>query len=120
MKGKRGHQDLMVWQESIEFVGEIYTLSKRFPAEEVYGLTSQIRRAAVSIPSNIAEGAGRGTNKEFLHFLYVARGSLAEVETQLLISQKLNYVDDVSKCLSRLERIFGLLSGLINSIRNRK
>jgi four helix bundle protein len=76
-----GHKDLNVWKKSMQFVMEIYSLTSHFPKEEIYGLTSQIRRAAVSIPSNISEGAARQTKKEFCQFLYIAMGSLAELET---------------------------------------
>jgi four helix bundle protein len=85
------YQELIVWQKAMELVELVYRMSKQFPREEIYGLTSQIRRAAVSIPSNIAEGQGRSTTKDFLNFLSVARGSLREVETQLLISERLEY-----------------------------
>ena len=87
----KSHKDLKVWQESMTLVVQIYKISEDFPKHEVYGLTSQIRRAAVSIPSNIAEGAGRKGENEFTRFLYIALGSLSEVETQLEISQRLNY-----------------------------
>jgi four helix bundle protein len=87
----KSHKDLKVWQESMDLVIQIYKLVENFPKHEVYGLSSQIRRAAVSIPSNIAEGAGRSGEKEFIRFLYIALGSLSEVETQLEISQRLNY-----------------------------
>ncbi|MCP4216111.1 MAG: four helix bundle protein, partial [bacterium] len=78
----RSHKDLKVWQEAVDFVVDIYNITKTFPKEELYGLVSQLRRAAVSVPSNIAEGAGRNTKKENNYFLYVAMGSLAEIETQ--------------------------------------
>jgi four helix bundle protein len=87
----KSHKDLKVWQESMDLVIQIYKISEDFPKHEIYGLSSQIRRAAVSIPSNIAEGAGRSGEKEFIRFLYIALGSLSEVETQLEISQRLNY-----------------------------
>jgi four helix bundle protein len=87
------HKDLDVWKLGIELVEKIYTVTKTFPKEEIYGLTSQIRRSAVSIPSNIAEGAARNSKKEFLQFLYFSLGSIAELETQLIISQRLEYLD---------------------------
>jgi four helix bundle protein len=87
----KSHKDLKVWQESMDLVIQIYKLVENFPKHEVYGLSSQIRRASISIPSNIAEGAGRKGGKEFTRFLYIALGSLSEVETQLEISQRLNY-----------------------------
>lgn len=88
-------KDLKVWQESMELVIQIYKISNGFPNHEIYGLSSQIRRAAVSIPSNIAEGAGRKSNKEFMQFLFISLGSLSEVETQLEISQRLGYSNDI-------------------------
>jgi four helix bundle protein len=89
----RTHRDLKIWIEGINMVTEIYQITKQFPKEEMYGLTSQIRRSAVSIPSNIAEGAGRKGKKEFEQFLYIALGSLSELETQLLIAYNINYLD---------------------------
>jgi four helix bundle protein len=90
----RPHEGLDVWQKAIDFVVSIYERTKTFPNEERFGLTSQVRRAAVSIPANIAEGAGRRSDKEFLHFLSIAQGSCSEVETELLISNKLGYLTD--------------------------
>jgi len=84
------HKDLNVWNESIELVIEIYSLTKKLPTEEKYGLISQIKRSAVSVPSNIAEGAGRSSTKEFIRFLDIANVSLSELETQLIIVGKLN------------------------------
>lgn len=112
---KRSHHDLVVWQEAIELVSDVYALTKGFPKEEVYGLTSQVRRAAVSVPSNIAESAARSSNKELLYFLHVARGSLSEVETQLIIAKKLEFIQDMDSCMKRIDKIFGFLGGLINS-----
>jgi len=88
----RTFRDLRVWKLSIDFVREIYRLTNRFPNAETFGLTSQIRRAAVSIPSNIAEGQGRKSSREFKQFLSVAVGSLAELETQLIIAQEIDYL----------------------------
>lgn len=85
------HKELKVWQKGIELVKSIYEITKSFPANEQFGLTSQMRRTAVSIPSNIAEGCGRNSNKELTHFLYIALGSAAELETQLIISHDLNF-----------------------------
>lgn len=101
-------------------VQAIYQVTKAFPSEERFGLTDQMRRAAVSIPSNIAEGAGRNGNKEFLRFLFIARGSLAELETQLLIARDLDYIGKIEDIQKSIETIFAKLSGLINSIRNTK
>ena len=84
----RNHKDLKVWEKSIDLAEEIYKITKNFPKEELYGITSQIRRAAVSISANIAEGAARNSNKEFIQFLYIALGSLSELETELIISKR--------------------------------
>jgi four helix bundle protein len=97
------YQDLQVWQKAMDLVIECYRLTQRFPANEQYGLTSQIRRAAVSVPANIAEGFGRWYSKEFVHFLLTTNGSLKEVETHLLISDKLGLL-----LTSDLQRAMGL------------
>jgi len=86
------HKDLDIWKQGIELVEEVYQATAQFPREEVYGLTNQMRRASVSIPSNISEGAARGSKKEFIKFLYVVLGSLAELETQTIISERLGYL----------------------------
>ena len=88
------HKDLDVWKEAMKLAKEVYTLTARFPKEEMYGLSSQIRRASVSIPSNIAEGAARGSSKDFSRFLYISLGSLAELETQLLLAVDLGFIDN--------------------------
>ncbi|MFD0834741.1 four helix bundle protein [Mariniflexile aquimaris] len=113
----KSHKDLKVWQESMTFVTKIYKVSEGFPKHEVYGLTAQIRRAAVSIPSNIAEGAGRKGENEFTRFLYIALGSLSEVETQLEISQRLNYVDNIEEINKSIYFIRNMLSNLIKSLK---
>ena len=115
------HKDLNVWKLAIEFVTSLYKVTDKFPKSELYGLTSQLRRASVSIPSNIAEGAARNHNKEFLQFLYIALSSSVEVETQLIISFNLNYItklelDDLS---NELDTIGKMLQGLIKSIKNK-
>ncbi len=110
------HKDLIVWQNAIKFVKDIYDITKDFPKEEIYGLTSQIRRSAVSIPSNIAEGAGRKSKKEFLQYLYIAVGSLAELETQLIIAKELEYIKSDALSL-RLDEIRKMLTGLIRSLK---
>ncbi len=86
------YQQLIVWQKAIALVTEVYRVSSKFPRDEIYGLTSQVRRAAVSVPSNIAEGQGRATKGEFIQFLCHARGSLYELETQIVIGKNLGYV----------------------------
>ncbi len=109
------HRDLDVWKKSIDFTTSIYKISKKFPDDEKYGLANQIRRAAVSIPSNIAEGAARQSNKEFIQFLYVALGSSTELETQLIISKKLDYLNDgeFEDLNEKLNNISKMLLGLI-------
>lgn len=88
----RKYRDLEVWQKAMELVTKVYGCTQRFPREEMYGLTNQVRRAAVSVPSNIAEGQGRRTTREFLHHLSIARGSLAEVDTQVEIAERLGFL----------------------------
>ena len=110
----RGHRDLVAWQKAMSLVTEIYTLTRTFPREELYGLVSQFRRAAVSIPSNLAEGYSRNSRNEFHHFVGQARGSLAEVETQIEIAQNLGYVSGKpsAQILTRIDEIGRLLTGL--------
>lgn len=117
---KRAHHDLKAWQESMALVKMVYQISTKFPVEETYGLKSQIRRAAVSIPSNIAEGAARSGSKEFLQFLSISRGSLSELETQILIAKNLGYINNPENILEQIDKVFGLLGGLIISLRERK
>lgn len=100
----------------MDLVIDIYEKTNRSPGNELYGLTSQIKRAAVSIPSNIAEGSGRKNSKEFIQFLYISKGSLAEVETHLEIAQRLNYLEDISVLLSTAKRVRMMLIGLIDSL----
>ena len=104
-----------MWKKSIQFVKKIYGITSKFPDTEKYGLTNQMRRCAVSIPSNIAEGAGRNSKKEFKQFLYISLGSISEIETQLIISTELNYQKDNS-LLDELNEIRKMLFGLIKSI----
>ena len=116
MEKVTSHKDLKVWQESMTLVIKIYKVSENFPKHEVYGLSSQIRRAAVSIPSNIAEGAGRKGGKEFARFLYIALGSLSEVETQLEISKRLDYIKNIEEINKSIYFIRNMLSNLIKSL----
>jgi len=110
------HKDLKVWQEAMNLVVMIYEISENFPSKEVYGLSSQLRRASVSIPSNIAEGAGRRGNKEFTWFLYIALGSLSEVETQLEIAYRLKYLNEANTVTQHIYFIRKMLSNLIKSL----
>jgi four helix bundle protein len=107
------HKDLIVWQKAMDFVEEVYKLTDRMPKSELYGLTSQIRRSAVSVPSNIAEGAARNYDKEFLQFLYISLGSVAELETQLLLAERLKFIPQAP--LENLSEIKKLLLGLIRA-----
>jgi four helix bundle protein len=108
----RPHENLQAWKEAMRLVRIIYDLTKTFPREEVYGLVAQMRRAAVSVPSNLAEGAARSSRKEFSQFLSVAKGSLSELETQLLISADLGYLDKGNKVFDLAQYVAKLLAGL--------
>ena len=108
------YKELKVWQEGVKLVEGIYELTRSFPPKEQYSLTSQIQRAAVSIPTNIAEGWGRGKTGEYVQFLRIARGSLMELETQLIISQRLNYIDQ--NTLSQLEESIEKIGKMINTL----
>lgn len=111
-------RDLRVWQEAMDLTVAMYESTAKFPKHEIYGLAQQLRRAAVSVVSNIAEGKGHRSTKEFLHFLYHARGSILEVQTQLLITARLNYLSesDCSELLKSAEGVGRALNGLITSL----
>ena len=112
------HKDLDVWNYSIDLVTELYQITAKIPKEETYGLSSQMRRAAVSIPSNIAEGAARNHKNEFRQFLYISLSSAAELETQLIISERLSYIskNQNENLIDKLNTISRMLQGLIKSI----
>lgn len=110
------HKELDVWRKSIELVETIYKISAEFPTSEIYGLTNQIRRASVSISSNIAEGAGRNSDKELLYFLNVALGSLAEVETQVEIALRLNFISSADTTFEQITEVRKLIIGFRNYI----
>ena len=114
----RNHTDLVAWQKAMDLVVAVYTLTKRFPGDELYGLISQLKRAAVSVPSNIAEGQGRFSTGEFVHFLGIANGSLREVETQVHLAARLGLVDDdaIKPVLALAAEVGRLLYGLKNSL----
>lgn len=112
------HKELDVWKISIELVVDIYKITKSFPKDEFYGLVSQIRRCAVSIPSNIAEGCARNGDKETIQFLYISLGSTAELETQLLISEELGYIEK-DKCIEDVIKIRSMLLGLIKYLKSK-
>jgi four helix bundle protein len=114
----RNYQELIVWQRAMDLVEDVYKATKDFPREELYALTSQIRRAAVSIPSNIAEGQGRRTTADFLRHLSIAYGSLREVETQALIARRLRYIAQakLDGVMNRAGEVGRLLNGLMASL----
>jgi len=114
------HKNLDVWKNSVEFVSEVYKLTNTFPDNEKFGLINQIRRSAISIPSNIAEGAGRNTKKEFSRFIHIAQGSATELETQLIISKNLEYInqEQYASNLEKLTSIMKMLSGLVRSLKS--
>ncbi|MFZ4725000.1 MAG: four helix bundle protein [Paludibacter sp.] len=115
------HKELKVWQKGIELVKSIYEITKSFPNNEQFGLVSQMRRAAVSIPSNIAEGCGRHSEKELIHFLYISIGSASELETQTIISHELNFLEkaQAEQILEMISEIIRMTSSLIKSIKVR-
>jgi len=121
MDNARGHLKLEVWKQGIDFVSELYIVTNDFPKHEQYGIISQIRRAGVSIPANISEGAARKGIKEFLHFLSISMGSISELETLLIISKKVNYLNELqyNKLISQLSSIARLLTGLQKSLNNK-
>lgn len=108
----RPHHNLEAWPESMQLVAEVYRATTAFPDDERFGLTSQMRRAAVSIPSNVAEGAARNGKREFLYAVGVARGSLAELDTQLLVAAELDYLSPDHRVFERIDRVSRLLTGL--------
>jgi len=109
----KNHKDLEVWKKSMDLVSNIYKITESFPNKELYGLTNQIRRAAVSIPSNIAEGAARNSKKEFIQFLYISLGSLSELETQIIIASRLEYLNNLDTLSEDLKFVQKLINGLI-------
>ena len=115
------HKDLRIWQQSIEMVTSIYLMTKAFPKDELFGLVSQMRPAAVSVPSNIAEGYARGTDREKLHFLRISSGSLSEVETQLMLSLNLGYVSKSSynELSETVTSVWKQLNALISSVKKK-
>jgi four helix bundle protein len=114
------YQNLVAWQIAMDLVVDVYKHSRSFPLEERYGLTAQMRRSAVSVPSNIAEGKGRFSRKELIQFLFHARGSLMELETQIVISARLGYLNDLDskKLLSETRRLARVLNGLVQGTQN--
>jgi four helix bundle protein len=121
MESKRPHKNLLVWQKSIDFIPVVYALSKQFPDEEKFGLVSQLQRATTSISINIAEGAARMSDKEFLRFAYIASGSISEVDTLLIIAHKLKYIieEEYLSVSKLLDEISALLGGLIKMLKQK-
>ena len=117
----RPHENLNVWKRAVDFVVLVYELTKAFPNDERFALTSQIRRAAVSVPANIAEGAARQSDKEFLYFLSNAQGSASELATELLIALRLGYLaeDDYNRSRTELNEIGRMIMGLMQTVRSR-
>lgn len=116
---ERPHRRLMVWKKAIDFVKHIYTMTAQFPKEEQYSIVSQMRRAAVSIPSNMAEGAARHSDKEKVNFFYMARGSLSELDTQIEICESLGYLrpGDKNASQEQMDELSAMLNGLIRAQR---
>jgi len=117
----RTHKDLDAWKLSVEFVTEVYKITRNFPKEELFNLSNQLRRAAVSVPSNIAEGAARQTAKEFIQFLYIALGSLQEADTQLLIAKNLGFLtlQRFQNLITDADKIGKMLNGLIKYLKEK-
>lgn len=112
----RKHQKLDVWKDAMDLVEQIYRLTARFPNDERYGLSGQLRRAAVAIPSNIAEGAARSSRREYVRYLEIARSSLVEIETQLAIARRLTMAPNDAKLDDSLDRVFARLSALMKAL----
>ncbi|MDM3870846.1 four helix bundle protein [Porticoccus sp. W117] len=110
------YQKLVVWKQAMELAFDVYQMTKLFPDEEKFGLTSQMRRASVSIASNIAEGAGRGSDKDFVRFLTIARGSANELETQAMLAIRLGFLSPEVKFEERLDHVCAMLNSLINKL----
>ncbi len=112
----RSYRDLVAWQQAVELAATIYALTKDWPREELYGLTSQVRRAAVSVAANIAEGYGRDNLGSYVQFLRIAQGSLKEVETHLLIAKRVGVANEVESALAEADRVGKILGGLIRKL----
>lgn len=114
----KSYRDLLVWQKGIELAKKLYAATRKFPEEERFGLVSQIRRGGVSVPSNIAEGQARRTRKDFIRFLYVSKGSLAELDTQLILSHEFGYTQEREHgdLLERIDELQRMLFSLIDKL----
>lgn len=117
----KGYKDLKVWQKAMQLAKQVYLLTATFPANEQYGLSSQLKRAAVSVPSNIAEGASRKSTRDYIRFLNIAYGSLAETETQVILSQELGFtkIESVNGLLPMIDEVQKMLSGLRSSLKEK-
>ena len=113
------HKELDVWKQSIKLVIKIYKATETFPVSKEYGLKSQLRKSAVSVPSNLAEGSARGTDKELIHFLNISLGSLSEIETQLIISKELGLFQTIERQLTEIKSLNKLYQGLINYLKSK-
>jgi four helix bundle protein len=118
----RTHKDLKIWQRSVALVTRVYAITEKFPKSEMWGLTNQIRRASVSVPSNIAEGSGRRSDKELVQFLHIASGSLAELETQFIIAKNLGFItnNEYSEVEQEIQEIIRMISAMSKSIMNKQ
>jgi four helix bundle protein len=121
MMEAKPHKKLEVWRKAVDLVVAVYQVTSRFPPDERFGLTAQVQRAAISVPSNIAEGAARGSSRGFVNHLHIARGSLSELDTQLIIAHRLGYLDEqeAARLGLRLIEIDRMLNGLIASVRHK-
>jgi four helix bundle protein len=113
------HKDLEVWKQAIELVKAVYEFTSGFPESEIHGLVSQMRRSAISIPSNIAEGAARNSDKEFIRFLYITLGSIAELDTQYILSKEIQLTGGSAKVESVMDRVGKMTMGLIKHLKNK-
>jgi len=118
----KNYSELIVWQKAMDLVQSVYEVVRSFPKEEIYGLTSQLKRATVSVPSNIAEGQGRKSTREFLHHLSIAYGSLMEVETQILIAVRLEYLNqlEAERIIEQTSEVGRLINGLSSALANKQ
>lgn len=117
----KSYKDLLIWQKGIQIVTLVYQLTSAFPKDEIFSLSNQIKRASVSVPSNIAEGYGRNSEKSFSHFLDISRGSLFEIETQLLIANKLGFITNQTlykEILSQIEEESKMINGFSKTLKN--
>jgi four helix bundle protein len=123
MSSIKSYKDLLIWQKGIEIVADLYQLVESFPKEELYALTSQLKRAAVSVPSNIAEGYGRNSTQSYIHFVSISRGSLFELETQLLVAQKLKFIKNetlFSNIMNQITEETKMINSFINKLESSK